>query len=86
MFARAAAHSRRKSTKMDDLVWLTGGPIMQKYGEVAEPDEDKFMEKYGKHVWKAQMEVTASISNENVHAHSNKQFLPFRSPFAPLKP
>ena len=62
MLARADGTLTSNIDEMDDLVRLTWGPIMQKYGEVAEPDEDKFMEKYSKHVRKVQMEVTASMS------------------------
>mmetsp|Transcript_69485 Transcript_69485/g.122662 ORF Transcript_69485/g.122662 Transcript_69485/m.122662 type:complete len:85 (+) Transcript_69485:229-483(+) len=77
MLARADGTLTSNIDEMDDLVRLTWRPIMQKYGEVAEPDEDKFTEKYGNHVRKAQMEDTASMSKENVRARG---WIPCLSP------
>ena len=67
MPARADGTLRSNIDEMDELVRLAWGSIMRKYGEVAEPDEDKFMDKYGKHVRKAQMEIT-ELTGSNLRA------------------
>ena len=52
---------------MDALVRVAWGPIMRKYAGKAEPDEDLFMARYGKHVKGTPMEVT-DLTGANLRA------------------
>ena len=53
------------------LIWLAWGPIMRKYGHVEEPDNELFMQAYGRHVTHAPVEVT-DVTGANLTARLRK--------------
>ena len=69
MLAREDGTLTANVGEMDALVRLAWGPILRKYAEKEEPDEDLFMARYGKHVQHTPMEVT-DLTGANLRAHS----------------